>query len=89
MGRGSRSGKNQWDIREKHKNFGKIMICLEKDFVYLRKLREVRENFRMFYVCRQVFGISGKLFLVCPEKYFWSPLPPPRSLIILGRNIKV
>ena len=80
-------GQKSMGHSEKHKNFGKIMICPEKDFVYLRKLREVRENFRMFYVCRQVFGISGKLFLVYPEKYFWSP--PPRSLTILGRNIKL
>ena len=65
-----RSGKNQCNIRAKHKNFGKIMICPETFLVYLRKLRDVRENFRMLYVCRQVFGRSGNNFLVCPEKIF-------------------
>ena len=39
------------------------MICPEKNFVYLRKLREVRENFRMFYVCTDKF-------LVYPENIF-------------------
>jgi hypothetical protein len=52
MGRGARatqkflrSGKNQCNIRAKHKNFWKILICPEKFFVSLRKLRDVRYNF--------------------------------------------
>jgi hypothetical protein len=81
-----RSGKNQCEIWAKHKNFGKILVCPEKIFVSLRKLRDVRGNFlicpaKFSYVCRKVYGMSGKIFLVCPEKIFWST--------ILGRNINV
>ena len=71
MGRGARgvknhvklrSGKNQCEIRAKHKNFGKILICPEKIFVSLRKLRGVREN---FLICAEnFFDMSGKKFLV-------------------------
>jgi hypothetical protein len=51
-----RSGKNQCDIRAKHKSFGKMLICSEKFFVSLRKLRDVRENVlimpaKFSYVC--------------------------------------
>jgi hypothetical protein len=53
----------------------KILICSEKIIVSLRKLRDVRETFficlaKFSYVCRKVFDMSGKSFLVCPEKFF-------------------
>ena len=62
-----RSGKNQYEIRAKHKNFGKMLKCREKIFVSLRKLRDVRKNFlihpaKFSYVCRKVFGMSGNFF---------------------------
>jgi hypothetical protein len=58
------------------------MICSEKYFEQLRKLRDVRENFFMygkifacllasFWVCPEnFFGTSRKKFLVCSEKIF-------------------
>jgi hypothetical protein len=43
-----RSGKNQCEIRAKHKSFGKILICPEKFFISFRKLRDVRKNVEIF-----------------------------------------
>ena len=129
-----RSGKNQCDIRAKHKNFGNILICPENIFVSLRKLRDVRENVlicpakfkhknlgkilicpenifvslrklrdvrenvlicpaKFSNVCRKVFGMSGKIFLVTspPRQQFWGEIlmlrlvranytaPPPKQ----------
>jgi hypothetical protein len=90
MGRGAhppqrkflRNGKNQCDIRAKHKNFGKNMICSGKNFVCLRKLRDVWEH---FFICPAKFSYFTGMFLVCPEKFSWcvpkkfagDPPPPP------------
>jgi hypothetical protein len=62
-----RSGKNQCEIRAKHKSFGKISIRPEKIFVSLRKLRDVRKNVlicppKCSYGCRKVSAMSGKFF---------------------------
>jgi hypothetical protein len=97
MGRGGHGGgarappkKNFYGRAKMNGTFGQNIknserLCLEKIFVYLRKLREVRENFRLFYVCRQVFGMSGKIFLVCPEKFLEKNFSPT----LLRRNINV
>jgi hypothetical protein len=85
---------NTNNVRTKHKNFGKILICSEKIIVSFRKLRDVREKFlicpaKFSYACRKVFdmsfdltffGMSGKTFLV---------ISPPPSPTFLGRNINV
>jgi hypothetical protein len=70
-----RSGKNRCEIRAKHKNFGKTLICPEKNFVSLRKLCDVMKNFlicpaKFSYVCRKVFGKSGKIFFGMSGKKF-------------------
>jgi hypothetical protein len=62
----------------------KILICPEKIFVSLRKLRDVRENSlicpaKFSYVCTELFCMSGKFFLVCPDKIFGDPIPPARQ----------
>jgi hypothetical protein len=86
MGRGGTgghvSGKNRCEIRAKHKNFGKILICPEKNFVSLRKLRDVMKNFlicpeKFSYVCRKVFGKSGKIFFGMSGKKILVTSPPP------------
>jgi hypothetical protein len=61
-----RSGKNQCEIRAKHKNVGEILICPKKFFVTLRKLRDVRKN---LCVCRKVFGMSGNFFWYMSGKF--------------------
>ena len=66
-----RAGKNQSDIRPKHKNFGKNMICSEKIFVCLRKLRDVYIGPGIFLICPAKFSYFTGKFLVCPEKIFW------------------
>ena len=55
-----RLGKKQCKIQAKLKNFGKILVCPEKMFVFSRKLRDVRGN---FVICPEnFFGRSGKKF---------------------------
>jgi hypothetical protein len=78
MGRGGHgSGKKQCKIRAKLKNFGKILICPEKMFVFSRKLRDVRVN---FVICQENFFwyVRKKILVTSPS---------PRSPTILGENI--
>jgi hypothetical protein len=69
-----RSGKNQCDIRAKHKNFGKIWYAVKtflyrcENYVMLGKIFVCPAKFS--YVYWQVFGYVRKIFRVCPEKSF-------------------
>ena len=78
-----RSGKNQCEIRAKHKSFGKISIRPEKIFVSLRKLRDVRKNVlicppKFSYVCtRKVSAMSGNFFWYVRKNILVNQNSPP------------
>jgi hypothetical protein len=78
------SGRNPCVIREKHKNFGKIMLCPEK-FLYVcekygilgKMFWYVRKHFGLFakitVYYENIFDMSGENFLVTSQK-FWGEI---------------
>ena len=81
-----RSGKNQCDIRAKHKNFGKNMICSENICMFA-KLRYMMLG-KIFYVSGKIFvcllasfcmACPEKFCLVCPKNIIRLTPPPPVS----------